>query len=244
MMALADACRAISRDPTMFPDPEAFNPLRWVEPGYPTYQEPLTHFPTIINSTQFGYGRRVCQGQTVADEDLLIGIGSIAWLFNMSRTPQETSDPKGTPNVVADPEKVENLTLGPNLKASISSEELNTGVDLKDNFRKTVEEVLVTKYSYPGSFSTLDDAEDTVTKDTKADVKKVAKTLDPTLDFSTLLIAKPLPFKFHMWPRDTERAKKVRDLFAESAQNGEYSNSREYWGKDQGADKPLGWGKV
>jgi hypothetical protein len=228
----------------MFPDPEAFNPLRWVEPGYPTYQEPLTHFPTIINSTQFGYGRRVCQGQTVADEDLLIGIGSIAWLFNMSRTPQSHSDPKGTPNVVVDPEKVESISLGINPKASISSEELNTGVNLKDDSPKTVEEVLISKYSYPGSFSTLNDTNDEATKEPTTEVKKVVKTLDPTLDFSTLLIAKPLPFKFHMWPRDAERATKVRNLFAESAQNGHYSNSREYWGENQGADKPLGWGKV
>jgi hypothetical protein len=241
---LSNVCRAISRDPATFPDPEAFNPLRWVEPGYPTYQEPLTHFPTIINSTQFGYGRRVCQGQTVADEDLLIGIGSIAWLFNMSRTPKETSDPKDTPNIVVDPEKVESLSIGLNPKASISSEELNTGVQLKDNFRKTVEEVLVSKYSYPGSLSTLEDIEDKDTKNTTAEVKKGASPLDPTLDFSTLLIAKPLPFKFHMWPRDAERATKVRDLFTESAQNGAYSNSREYWGENQGVDKPLGWGKV
>lgn len=228
----------------MFPDPEAFNPLRWVEPGYPTYQEPLTHFPTIINSTQFGYGRRVCQGQTVADEDLLIGIGSIAWLFNMSRTPQVQPSHKSIPNVVVDPEKVESTSLGINLKASISSEELNTGVNLKDDFRKTVEEVLISKYSYPGSLPTLKKVDDEVTGTPIAEVKKAAKTLDPTLDFSTLLIAKPLPFKFHMWPRDTERATKARNLFSESFENGDYNNSREYWGENQGADKPLGWGKV
>lgn len=83
---------AISRDPTIFPDPESFNPLRWLESSYPTYQEPLTQYPTIINCTQFGYGRRLCQGQTVADEDLLIGIGSIAWLFDLSKHSDEADD--------------------------------------------------------------------------------------------------------------------------------------------------------
>lgn len=241
--------RAIARDPTMFPDPEAFNPLRWVEPGYPTYQEPLTQYPTIINSTQFGYGRRVCQGQTVADEDLLIGIGSIAWLFNMEQASYQNSDPKGEPNVVIDPEKVESKSLRVNEKASISTEELNAGVDLIDGMQPTMEDVILSKYSYPGSFPTLNHTEEKLPteepkKEPTTEVKKVAKMIDPTLDFTTLLIAKPMPFKFRMWPRDTERATKVRDLCNESFQNGDYCNSREYWGENQGIDKPLGWGKV
>ena len=39
---LTDFRRAISRDPDLYPDPEAFNPLRWIKPEYPTYQEPLS----------------------------------------------------------------------------------------------------------------------------------------------------------------------------------------------------------
>jgi len=178
---------------------------------------------------------------------MLIGIGSIAWLFNMKKISQEKADPRGEPNVVVDPEKVETIFLGINPKASISSEELNTGVVLKDSFRKTIEDTLISKYSYPGSPSTLDNTDEkflTGTEKSVAVAKKVSMTLDPTLDFSTLLIAKPLPFKFHMWPRDNERATKVRNLFNESLQNGDYSHSREFWGEKQGADKPLGWGKV
>ncbi|KAF2709758.1 cytochrome P450 [Pleomassaria siparia CBS 279.74] len=234
---------AISRDPDMFPDCEAFNPLRWVEPGYPTYQEPLTQFPTIINSTQFGYGRRVCQGQTVADEDLLIGIGSIAWLFNMSK--QDISNPTGEPNVVIDSEKVENITLGTNPQGSISSEELNTGVDSPVPGRHTMEDVILSKYSYPGAAPKVDSMDEkSPFTEQKTAVQKSTKMLDPTLDFSTLLIAKPLPFKFHLWPRDSERVSKVRNLFNENHQNGDYSSNREFWGENQGADKPLGWGKV
>jgi cytochrome P450 len=113
----------------MFPDPETFNPLRWIEPEYPTYQEPLTQFPTIINSTQFGYGRRTCQGQAVTDEDLLIGIGSIAWMFNISQKADDASIPDAT-----QPHKVNKI--GINEKASISNEELNTGVN-KSSSRDT-----------------------------------------------------------------------------------------------------------
>lgn len=33
--------------------------------------------------SQFGYGRRTCQGQTVTEADLFVGIGSIAWMFDI-----------------------------------------------------------------------------------------------------------------------------------------------------------------
>ncbi|KAF2752044.1 cytochrome P450 [Sporormia fimetaria CBS 119925] len=157
---------AISRDPKQFPYPEAFNPRRWIDPGYPTYQEPLTEYPTILNSTQFGYGQRKCQGQNVADEDLFIGLGSLVWLFNISR--------------------------------------------LEDN---------------------------NITQSTNPKI-------DPTLDYSTLLIAKPLPFKFSLTPRDAWREAKVRALYAELAAKGEFPQSAEYWGEEFGKGKKYGWGKV
>lgn len=208
---LTKILRAISRDPDMFPDPEAFNPLRWVEPEFPTYQEPLTQFPTIINSTQFGYGRRTCQGQTVTDEDLLIGIGSIAWLFNISKAPSKDSD-ESTPKNNAAPK------IGLNEKASISNEELNAGI--------------ATAAKALPNFKPLE----------WGDLSQ--KPDDPTLDYSILLIAKPIPFSFQLLPRDAERAGKIRHLFHEGVKRGEYTDSREYWGENQGRDKPIGWGKV
>jgi len=235
---------AIARDPEMFPDPETFNPLRWVKPGYPTYKEPLTQYPTIINSTQFGYGRRVCQGQGVADEDMLIGIGSIAWLFNINRL--------GSDNVpVASPKPTENndLNVYINEKATVSSEELNTGVKSKEA-GPTMEDMLISKFAYPGSIpmevvgdgaqSLKDDGKD----DPRTDQKHNPEKIDPTLDFTTLLIAKPLPFRFHLSIRDEKRAEKVRNWFNEGVKNGDYKESREFWGENQGMDKPLGWGKV
>ncbi|KAF2021900.1 cytochrome P450 2E1 [Aaosphaeria arxii CBS 175.79] len=219
---------SIARDPELFPDPEAFNPCRWVEPSYPTYKEPLTEYPTIINSTQFGYGRRLCQGQTVADEDLLIGIGSIAWLFNLQRNPDEiTNSDATTPQVVSDPEKIEADTLGMNKKASISTEELSAGIESK---KPTMEDEILSKYSYPGSDPTKPQSNQHLA--------------DATLDFTTLLIAKPLPFKFQLKPRDEERVKKVKAWFEEGSQRGDYRQTREYWGTNHGEGKPLGWGKV
>lgn len=210
----------------MFPDPETFNPCRWIEPEYPTYQEPLTQFPTIINSTQFGYGRRTCQGQTVTDEDLLIGIGSIAWMFDISKKVEAPSTDAPNP-----------ATIGLNEKASISNEELNTGVSQQP----TMEEKILSKYSYPGS-TPPKPIEPPYKPMEWGDITK--KPSDPTLDFSILLIAKPIPFKFSLQPRSTQRAEKIRALFQEGVENGEYTASREYWGPNQGRDKPLGWSKV
>ncbi|KAI7222396.1 cytochrome P450 [Hortaea werneckii] len=73
----------ISRDPEVFPEPDEWNPLRWLDEDFPTYQEPLTKFPTITEYSQFGYGRRTCQGMGVTEADLFVGIGSVAWLFSM-----------------------------------------------------------------------------------------------------------------------------------------------------------------
>lgn len=42
--------RAISRDPEVFPDPEAFNPLRWLDSN--------RKLKTDIRFQSFGFGRR------------------------------------------------------------------------------------------------------------------------------------------------------------------------------------------
>jgi cytochrome P450 len=212
---------AISRDPEMYPDPETFNPLRWLQPEYPTYQEPLTQFPTIINSSQFGYGRRTCQGQTVADEDLLIGIGSIAWMFNIEKKAQDTPSTS---------EKSTNQ-ISLNEKGSISSEELNLGVDDSEHSYADNPDLKPAR-PFPPGYKPLE----------WGNVSQ--KPADPTLDYSILLIAKPIPFQFELKPRDKQRITIVRTLFREGVERGDFTKSREYWGPDQGRNKPLGWSKV
>ena len=205
-----------------------------MKPEYPTYQEPLSHYPTIVNSTQFGYGRRTCTGQNVTDEDLLIGIGSIAWLFDIKKRPEEST--------LAATEPVKEHPYGLNKKATISHEELNAGIT---NDEHTVEEKILNQYTYPGS-----EAASLKSKSAPPPYKPLEwgditkKPKDPTLDYSILLIAKPIPFEFDLKPRDTVRASRVRDLFREGVANGDYPGSREYWGENQGKDKAVGWSKV
>ncbi|KAF2492204.1 cytochrome P450 [Lophium mytilinum] len=232
---------AISRDPAMFPDPESFNPLRWVKPEFPTYREPLTQYPTVINCTQFGYGRRVCQGQGVADEDMLIGIGSIAWLFNIAKKGENDSDESCGDSGYDSLSETEELDEKDGLRrhhanATISAEELNAGLEKPE----TAEELF-----YPGAWPAADIAEEEVhLEKIRVKTKKSSQDLDPTLDFTTLLIAKPVPFAFELSIRTRDRAEKARSLFEEEQAKGAYSSSRAYWGEDQGKGKELGWGKV
>ncbi|KAK1773359.1 cytochrome P450 [Copromyces sp. CBS 386.78] len=71
------------RNPVKYPDPDNFRPERWLEPGWPTYQEPLTQYPTIKGFTSFGWGQRQCLGMSLTQDELIVGCGALAWLFNL-----------------------------------------------------------------------------------------------------------------------------------------------------------------
>lgn len=81
--------RAINRVESKYPDPETFNPARWLEPKYPTYQEPLSKYPNFRDSAygmhSFGYGRRKCLGMDIVDIELFVTGASVLWAFDMSQ---------------------------------------------------------------------------------------------------------------------------------------------------------------
>ncbi|KAL9115954.1 MAG: hypothetical protein Q9227_000322 [Pyrenula ochraceoflavens] len=74
---------AIHRDPSLYPDPESYNPSRWLEPDWPTYREPLTTYPNLQNYSCFGFGRRICVGQNIAERNLMIMAARIGWACEM-----------------------------------------------------------------------------------------------------------------------------------------------------------------
>lgn len=80
-----DQYRAIHRDPTLYPDPETFNPARWLSDEYPTFRGPLDKYPNLQNFSAFGFGRRICPGLNIAERSLYLLIARIGWTCEISK---------------------------------------------------------------------------------------------------------------------------------------------------------------
>lgn len=244
---------SISRDPEIFHEPDSWNPLRWLEPKYPTYQEPLAKFPTITGYSQFGYGRRTCQGMGVTEADLFVGLGSMAWMFAMHAdtedVEQEAESEEAFTKHVAEQKSLQAQgdTIRPHTPPN--EESISQQLDGKNRdgniHHKNDSAINLTSFmpkkgdaqnqNMPGNPSKLAgrpglpsvnsmfacppspassnrgfDAElgnhikqTTHNPSSKADTN--TGTSDPTMDFSTLLIAKPKSFKFNLKIRDQQR---------------------------------------
>lgn len=100
---------AIARDPVLYPDGETYNPARWLEPEYPTYQEPLSVHPRLVGHHGFGRGRRMCPGIEITEAELLVACGSLLWAFTMKPNvgpdgqPQWPDSKAFTSNVIGGP---------------------------------------------------------------------------------------------------------------------------------------------
>lgn len=73
--------------PSKYPDPENFRPDRWIEPGWPTYQEPLTKYPNFRDGHSmhtFGWGRRTCLGQNVVNDETFVFGAAVLWAMNIA----------------------------------------------------------------------------------------------------------------------------------------------------------------
>lgn len=75
---------SIMHDPEVFPEPDSFRPDHWFnEKG--EVRDDLKHF-------DFGFGRRVCPGQYVAERSLFINTALIFWAFNIHEDPNSPID--------------------------------------------------------------------------------------------------------------------------------------------------------
>ncbi|KAJ9150025.1 Cytochrome p450 monooxygenase [Pleurostoma richardsiae] len=83
------ACEwSINRVPEKYPDPENFRPERWLEPGWPTYQEPLSKYPNFRDGKAmhtFGWGRRTCLGKDIVDDEMFVTGAAVLWGFDMAQ---------------------------------------------------------------------------------------------------------------------------------------------------------------
>jgi len=76
---------AFTRNETLYPDADAFRPERWLEKSYPTYREPLSRYPTTVGFTSFGFGRRTCLGQELAEVEVFTVVAAVAWAFDIRK---------------------------------------------------------------------------------------------------------------------------------------------------------------
>ncbi|KAH7909753.1 cytochrome P450 [Hygrophoropsis aurantiaca] len=75
---------AIGRDPAVYPDPETFNPQRWLD-NDGRLKENMRLFT-------FGFGRRACPGTHVANRSMFIVTALILWSFKLSEDPSAPID--------------------------------------------------------------------------------------------------------------------------------------------------------
>jgi cytochrome P450 len=88
---------SIHREVKRYPDPDSFRPERWLEQSWPTYKEPLTTYPNMQNFSSFGFGRRICPGQHIAERSLYIEIAKIAWACDISQKLDAAGQPIAPP---------------------------------------------------------------------------------------------------------------------------------------------------
>lgn len=76
---------AMFKDESLYPNAEAFNPDRWLDPKYPTFQLPLSQYPNLKRFLCFGFGRRICPGLAVAERSLFIQTTMLMWACSVEK---------------------------------------------------------------------------------------------------------------------------------------------------------------
>ncbi|KAL4071072.1 cytochrome P450 [Scleroderma yunnanense] len=84
---------AIANDPEVFPNPEVFDPQRWIDMTGKVRRD--------IEFCTFGFGRRVCPGQHVANRSIFINTVLMLWSFRISQDPASPIDSFGFPDAVS-----------------------------------------------------------------------------------------------------------------------------------------------
>jgi len=68
--------RAVLHDPVRYPEPDSFNPERFINPDGSLRDDPAL-------STIFGLGKRICPGRHLADAIFFIIVASFLSVFNI-----------------------------------------------------------------------------------------------------------------------------------------------------------------
>ncbi|KAG1835390.1 cytochrome P450 [Suillus subalutaceus] len=98
---------SIARDPSVYHDPEIFNPQRWIGLDGEIRED--------MKLFTFGFGRRACPGLHVADRTVYIAVALILWSFTLAEDPSNPiDDTTFTPGIVSH-QKPFSLTFKPRM---------------------------------------------------------------------------------------------------------------------------------
>jgi len=87
---------AISRDPIVYPNPDQFDPERWLNSEGKIRDD--LKFPS------YGFGRRICPGRHIADRSIFINTALLLWSFKITQDPEDPIDEMGfVDGVIAHP---------------------------------------------------------------------------------------------------------------------------------------------
>jgi cytochrome P450 len=87
---------AISRDPIVYPNPDRFDPERWLNSEGKIRDD--LKFPS------YGFGRRICPGRHIADRSIFINTALLLWSFKITQDPEDPIDEMGfVDGVIAHP---------------------------------------------------------------------------------------------------------------------------------------------
>ncbi|KAG2150821.1 cytochrome P450 [Suillus clintonianus] len=75
---------AISRDPSVYPNPDQFDPERWLNSDGKIRDD--------IKFPSFGFGRRICPGRHVANRSVFINAALLLWSFKITQDPENPID--------------------------------------------------------------------------------------------------------------------------------------------------------
>jgi len=78
---------AISRDPNVYPNPDHFDPDRWLDSEGKIRDD--------LKYPSFGFGRRICPGQHVGKRSIFLNIALLLWSFNITQDPSNPIDEYG-----------------------------------------------------------------------------------------------------------------------------------------------------
>ncbi|EKM48214.1 uncharacterized protein PHACADRAFT_203097 [Phanerochaete carnosa HHB-10118-sp] len=79
-------------DPKRYPEPEKFNPDRYINDHYTNTESANLADPYQRDHWMFGAGRRICPGIPLAEQEIFLAIAGLLWAFNMEQLPNEPID--------------------------------------------------------------------------------------------------------------------------------------------------------